>query len=179
MAVRAPQGGELEVPLQGQANSRPDAASVVLAPSPTAPSTHGPAAYPLTPDPEPLTDGDHSFPAVIPDYMIWDAGLARPKPRPCTRDSRGRAKRQPVFSAAWFDDIVRYGLVMQRCLPVVIPDVLLGSLVWGPRSKVEDWPPNWRRTLQSGCRLVIAAGPTGGCTSRQCPAGYCSWCWPG
>jgi hypothetical protein len=90
--------------------------------------------------------GGHPFLGAVPDFILWDAALARPTPQVPREDSRGRPNKRHLVSREWVLDIIRHALIAQRRLPVVVPDVFIAQLVWGPR-EAGRWPRNWRRAL--------------------------------
>jgi hypothetical protein len=98
------------------------------------------------PSARPHAPGRGAFLGAVPDFFMWDAELARPTP-PLTEASGPPDKRGPILTAEWVRDILRFFLVQQRRLTVVIPDVFIGQLIWGPRDHPLAWPRNWRRTL--------------------------------
>jgi hypothetical protein len=110
--------------------------------------------------------GGHPFLGVVPDFVMWDATLARPTPQVPRKDSRGRPNKQHTVSREWMIDILRYGLIVQRRLPVVVPDVFIAQLVWGPRESGR-WPRNWRRTILSRWRPPPEPKPGDEGLSRQ------------
>ena len=99
------------------------------------------------------------FLGAVPDFLQWDAALARPRPAAPRVDRRGRAKKGPLLSRDWVLDVVRHAVVTQRCSLVLLPDVYLAQLVWG----ATHWPPNWRRTIAGallrGAPDVVAVDP--------------------
>jgi hypothetical protein len=69
---------------------------------------------------------------------------------------------------AWLIEVVRLSAVLQARSPVVVPDVFLGQLVWGPRRQPGSWPANWRRTLRDVLSPRAKSGPRQGCR-EGCP----------
>ena len=84
----------------------------------------------------------------VPDFILWDREVfTRPVPNPTGRR----------MSPDWVLDLARAAVVQQASPAVVLPDVPLASLVWGPRAGGKRWPPNWRAALAAGLQPAGAA----------------------
>jgi hypothetical protein len=109
--------------------------------------------------------------------MQWDAEQARPSPPPRDTDKRGRARRRPLLGRRWALDLVRHAVVAQGRSHVVLPDLPLAQLLWGPRPGGR--PANWRqllgRSLQACAPDVLAVAearaPDGGTRLQEDPGG--------
>lgn len=98
-------------------------------------------------DPAPVSTEGVPFHGCVPDFVLADWWLAGPKWWP--RLFRARQRRTPVGRGlAW---AIHLAVIAQRSPFVVVPDVMLGQVLWG--GDRQQWPRNWRqfilRTLQS------------------------------
>lgn len=96
------------------------------------------------------------FPCAVPDFFQWDREQARPAQITQGKDVLGRSSRRVSLNQEWILDIVRFEVVMQCATQVLIPDVFLRALMWGPTK----WPRNWRQ---------IIARSLWGCAPRLIP----------
>jgi hypothetical protein len=127
----------------------------------TAPRTFTPCPVPQPPhDVKPLTE---PFPFTVPDYILMDTDLAKPKTPEPQKDKKGRAKKRPLLPRPWLNDVVRYQVWMQKRSPGVLPDLLLKTLIWGT-AKPKDWRRTLRKTLAKiGLSLVWTKVCDDGC----------------
>jgi hypothetical protein len=88
------------------------------------------------------------FGLSVPDFIQWDHDLFFTPPPNAHRHQ---------LSPAWLEDIARLLLIQRNCPIVLYPDVLLGQLVWGPRSKTNPWPANWRTSI--GAAIQASSPP--------------------
>jgi hypothetical protein len=84
---------------------------------------------------------------VIPDFIQWD--------RDAFWYPNGEANGRKL-SPQWLLDIMMVAVVQRRTTVILLPDVLLAELAWGPRTGNRRWPANWRRTI---AQAIQAAHP--------------------
>jgi hypothetical protein len=84
-----------------------------------------------------------AFVGLVPDFFQWDKTQVSPSQPAPALDKRGRVNRGRTLCREWVLDVVRHAVVAQRCSLVLLPDVYLAQLLWGPRR----WPANWRQRV--------------------------------
>jgi hypothetical protein len=76
-----------------------------------------------------------TFAANIPDFMLADREIVL-----CPLPPRRRGRRRIRYGLYW---AIHHAVVALGSSIVVLPDVLLGQMIWG----ANGWPKNWRRRL--------------------------------
>jgi len=118
-------------------------------------------------DKQEVKPGGPPFCLVVPDFIQWDYSCTQPRTQIPKHDKLGRPNKQPFMQDEWFEDILRWLVIIRRQMPVVVPSILLGQLIYGPRTPGNPWSRNWKRAVVAGIQSSWKGKP-GKCTA-SCP----------
>ncbi len=78
----------------------------------------------------------------VPDYIMGDWLIAKPRPRPSTITGRTKPGRRRIGGLHW---AIHQVVIVQKTSRVVLADVVLAQVFWGGDRR--RWPRNWRGQL--------------------------------
>lgn len=110
--------------------------------------------------PEPVNSSGAPFLGNVPDFVQADWVFVSP-----WTNTQKRGRRPVLHGVRW---AIHQAVIIQQSSAIVIPDVLLGQVVWGGDRKA--WPKNWRSRLIAYFKMGKAAitPPDNSCT-ELCP----------
>ncbi|OAI41758.1 hypothetical protein AYO40_02340 [Planctomycetaceae bacterium SCGC AG-212-D15] len=88
--------------------------------------------------------GADPFLLDVPDFVLADWEVARPRPPRGSAGKVRRGRRKAVSGIRW---LIHQRVIAERRSEVVIPDVVAAQCLWG--GDCSSWPANWRRTLKT------------------------------
>jgi hypothetical protein len=114
------------------------------------------------------------FLAAVPDFVLADWYMSMPRMDPRYGTGRPASGRPRIVGGLRW--AIHLAVIAQRSAVVVLPDVLLGQVLWG--GDRDTWPANWRRFLLDqltefsggpGCLLVEVKLQEKGNERKSCP----------
>jgi hypothetical protein len=138
-----------------EADKRPGERGRLLTRAPAGQGSPGPQETPSG------TSGGEPFLGSLPNFVLADWWLMRP--RPPETPGRRRGRRRVTAGMSW---VLHHALVTQRCSHFTLVDVVVAQCFWGGR----PWPRNWRRRLLDRVYPDLPPQVRRAYLERACPA---------